>query len=121
MYDVEKIRKDFPVLTQVQNGKPLIYLDTAATAQKPTAVIDKLCVIYATYYANVHRGTYPISEKITTAFEQARQTVADFIHADSKEIVFPLPALFNKYVISNSLKGFPVSIAIFFSNSRSIF
>lgn len=89
MYDVEKIRKDFPVLTQVQNGKPLIYLDTAATAQKPKAVIDKICEIYATSYANVHRGDYLLAEKVTEEYENARASVQKFVGAKkTSEIVF---------------------------------
>ena len=89
MYDVEKIRKDFPVLTQVQNDKPLVYLDTAATAQKPKAVIDKICEIYTTSYANVHRGDYLLAEKVTEEYENARACVQKFVGAKkTSEIVF---------------------------------
>lgn len=89
MYDVEKIRKDFPILSQTQNGKPLVYLDTAATAQKPKAVIDKICEIYATSYANVHRGDYLLAEKVTEEYENARASVQKFVGAKkTSEIVF---------------------------------
>ena len=89
MYDIEKIRKDFPVLGQMQNGRPLVYLDTAATAQKPKSVIDKICEIYSTSYANVHRGDYLLAEKVTEEYENARICVQKFIGAKkSSEIVF---------------------------------
>lgn len=89
MYDVEKIRKDFPILSQTQNGKPLVYLDTAATAQKPKAVIDKICEIYATSYANVHRGDYLLAESVTEEYENARASVQKFVGAKkTSEIVF---------------------------------
>lgn len=89
MYDIEKIRKDFPVLGQMQNGRPLVYLDTAATAQKPKSVIDKICEIYSTSYANVHRGDYLLAEKVTEEYENARICVQKFIGAKkSNEIVF---------------------------------
>ena len=89
MYNVEEIRKDFPVLGQVQNNKPLVYLDTAATAQKPKAVIDKICEIYSTSYANVHRGDYLLAEKVTEEYENARASVQNFVGAKkTNEIVF---------------------------------
>lgn len=89
MYDIEKIRKDFPVLEQTQNGKSLVYLDTAATAQKPNAVIDKICEIYRTCYANVHRGDYLLAENVTEEYENARVCVQKFVGArKASEIVF---------------------------------
>lgn len=89
MFDVEKLRRDFPILSQLQNGKPLVYLDTAATAQKPNSVIDKICEIYRTSYANVHRGDYVLAEKVTAEYEQARASVQKFIGANkAEEIVF---------------------------------
>ena len=89
MYDVEKIRKDFPILSQIQNGKPLIYLDTAATAQKPECVIEKIGEIYRTSYANVHRGDYLLAESVTEEYESARDCVQKFINAKkTSEIVF---------------------------------
>lgn len=89
MYDVYQIRKDFPILEQKVNGKPVAFLDTAASAQKPAVVLDKMREIYTTAYANPHRGSYFFAEQITMAFEDARRTVQKFINAESaKEIVF---------------------------------
>ena len=89
MYDVYEIRKDFPVLSEKINGKPNIFLDSAASAQKPYAVINRLNDIYSRSYANVHRGIYRLSEEITAAYEVAREVVRDFINANSAdEIIF---------------------------------
>jgi len=89
MYDIYKVREDFPILNEQINGKPVVYLDTSASAQKPRQVLDKMAEIYRTAYANPHRGSYYFSEEITTEFENARQTVADFINArEKREIVF---------------------------------
>lgn len=89
MYDVEKIREDFPVFANSLNGKPIVYLDTAASAQKPQCVIDKIANIYAHSYANVHRGNYALAEMMTQEYEAARETVASFIGAaESSEVVF---------------------------------
>lgn len=88
-YDVEKIRSDFPVLNQQVHGKPLVYLDNAATSQKPQAVIDSLVHYYANDNANIHRGVHTLSERATLAYENARKTVQVFLNASSeKEIVF---------------------------------
>lgn len=89
MYDVYQIKKDFPLLWQEHNGKPLVYLDTSASAQKPYCVIEALDNIYTTAYANPHRGTYYLADRITELYENARETVRQFINAKSpKEIVF---------------------------------
>lgn len=89
MFDAYKVREDFPILQQIIDGKKNIYLDTAASAQKPKAVIDKIKQTYETEYANVHRGSYWLSEKITESYEHARKSVAQFINAQSvNEIVF---------------------------------
>ena len=89
MYDVYEIRKDFPVLSEKINGKPNIFLDSAASAQKPYAVINRLNDIYCRSYANVHRGIYRLSEEITAAYEEAREIVRGFINANSAdEIIF---------------------------------
>ncbi|MCK5295568.1 MAG: aminotransferase class V-fold PLP-dependent enzyme, partial [Alphaproteobacteria bacterium] len=88
-YDVESIRRDFPVLAQKVNGKPLVFLDNAASAQKPHQVIDAMKNVLENEYANVHRGLYSFSEKCTERFENARKKVQKFINADSEsEIVF---------------------------------
>lgn len=89
MFDVYEIRKQFPVLGRLINGKPNTFLDTGASAQKPQCVIDKMLKVYSEDYANVHRGSYLLSEEITLEYEKARRTVQKFINAKSdKEIVF---------------------------------
>lgn len=87
--DLERIRKDFPILDQVVNDEPLVYLDNAATTQKPQQVLDVLADYYQKDNANVHRGVHTLSERATARYEAARQKVADFIQAkSSKEILF---------------------------------
>ena len=87
--DVEKIRQDFPILHQEVNGKPLAYLDNAATSQKPTQVIEALDKYYKEDNANIHRGVHTLSERATIDYEQARGKVRSFINANSeKEIIF---------------------------------
>ena len=87
--DVEKIRKDFPILSQTVRGKPLIYLDNAATTQKPYSVIERVRKFDTEEYGTVRRGSYKLSENATQLFEQTRQKVADFMGAEKKgEIVF---------------------------------
>jgi len=87
--DVARIRADFPILARNVRGKPLVYLDNAATTQKPQAVIDRLVRYYSEENSNVHRGVHHLSEVATAAYESARTTVKKFIHArDEKEIVF---------------------------------
>ncbi|MGV2999340.1 cysteine desulfurase [Streptococcus suis] len=87
--DLERIRKDFSILDQVVNDEPLVYLDNAATTQKPQQVLDVLADYYQTDNANVHRGVHTLSERATARYEAARQKVADFIQAkSSKEILF---------------------------------
>src|SRR3989454_4152459 len=88
-YDVKRVRHDFPILKRVINGKPLAYLDSAATTQKPRDVIDELTRFYNEYNANVHRGVYKISEEATAAYEEARAKIARLINANSPtEIIF---------------------------------
>ena len=87
--NAEAVRADFPILSRRVNGKPLVYLDSAATSQKPAAVIDAMNDYYRRYNANPHRGVYAISEEATAAYEGARQRVARFINARSpKEVIF---------------------------------
>jgi len=84
-----KIRDDFPILNQKVYGKPLVYLDSAATSQKPRPVIDALIQYYQEYNANVHRGIYKIAEEATAKYEEARRKIAAFINAGRpEEIVF---------------------------------
>jgi len=88
-FDVCRIREDFPILRQTVHGKPLVYLDNAATTQKPRAVLDALMAYYSEENANVHRGVHLLSERATQAFGDARATVQRFINAASAhEIVF---------------------------------
>ena len=86
--DTEKIRKDFPILERNINGKPLIYLDSAATSQKPQPVLDAIMDYYSRHNANVHRGVHTLSGEATTMVEEARDKVASFIGAKREEIVF---------------------------------
>ena len=89
MYDVAEIRKDFPILERQVHGVPLVYLDNAATSQKPRAVIQALSDYYERYNANVHRGAHTLAIEATDAYEEARAKVARFINAPSPEnIVF---------------------------------
>ncbi len=88
-YDVEAIRRDFPILSRTVYGKPLVYLDNGASAQKPQAVIDAVTKAYTEEYANVHRGLHFLSNAATEAYEAARETVRRFINAGATdEIVF---------------------------------
>ncbi len=86
-YDVARIREDFPALAMLVYGKPLVYLDNAASAQKPRAVLDRIQHAYAHEYANVHRGLHYLANAATEAYEGARETVAKFINAPRKEEV----------------------------------
>jgi cysteine desulfurase / selenocysteine lyase len=87
--DAPRIRADFPIFEQLIHGKPLAFLDSAVTAQKPRQVLDAVRDFYETSYANVHRGVYTLSERATEAYEGARLKVAEFLNApSSREIVF---------------------------------
>ena len=87
--DVEAVRKDFPILNQIVNDEPLVYLDNAATTQKPTQVLEAIAAYYAKDNANVHRGVHTLAERATAAYEAARERVRSFIHAAStKEVLF---------------------------------
>jgi cysteine desulfurase/selenocysteine lyase len=87
--DAHALRADFPILAQEINGKPLAYLDSAVTAQKPRQMLDAMTNFYETSYANVHRGVYALAERATEAFEGSREKIARFVNAPtSREIVF---------------------------------
>lgn len=89
VFDVAKVRADFPIFKHRVNGKPLVYLDSAASAQKPKAVIDAMNRFYEDGYANIHRGVYELSEKATDLYEAARDKVRAFLNAkESREIIF---------------------------------
>lgn len=88
-WDVEKIRKDFPVLSQTVNGKPLVYLDNGASSQVPQAVIDRTSKYLAEEHSNIHRGVHYLSQHATTAYEAAREKIKRFINArEAKECIF---------------------------------
>jgi len=88
-FDVEKVRRDFPILNQRIHGKALVYLDNAATTQKPQAVIDAMVRSYAEDNANIHRGVHLLSERATRAYEEARGKIQKFLNArESREIIF---------------------------------
>ena len=87
--DIARIREEFPILRQQIHGKPLVYLDNAASLQKPQAVIDAISTCYSRYYANIHRGVHSLSERSTTAYEGAREKVRAFLNAASQqEVIF---------------------------------
>ena len=89
VFDVERVRADFPILQQQVNGRPLVYLDNAATAQKPQAVIDTLTRYYTTLNANIHRGVHSLSQAATEEYEGARGKIRRFIGArEDREIIF---------------------------------
>src|SRR2546422_11757814 len=88
-FDVQRIRRDFPILSTSVDGKPLVYLDNGATTQKPNAVIDRISRYYREENANIHRGVYRLSQVATEAYEDARRKVARFINArDEREVIF---------------------------------
>ncbi|MHC5003123.1 MAG: aminotransferase class V-fold PLP-dependent enzyme, partial [Planctomycetota bacterium] len=87
--DIERLRRDFPILQRTVYGKPLVYLDNAATTQRPQAVIDAVSECYRRFNANVHRGVHRLSQEATEAFERARDRFARWIGApDARECIF---------------------------------
>ena len=89
VFDVEQVRSDFPILSREVYSKPLVFLDSGASAQKPRAVIDCMSEVYESYYSNVHRGAHYLSQRATDAYEEARVVIANFMNAPSdKNIVF---------------------------------
>ena len=81
MFDVNNIRKDFPILSRTVNGKPLVYFDNAATSQTPNQVIDVIADYYRNYNANIHRGVHTLSQEATDAYEAARNTIKSHFNA----------------------------------------
>jgi cysteine desulfurase/selenocysteine lyase len=103
MLDIQTIRKDFPILHQTIQGKPLIYFDNAATSQKPQCVIDALNYYYQNINANIHRGIHTLAEKATVAFEDTREAVREFINAQSiEEIIFTKGTTESINLVANS-------------------
>ena len=106
MYNIDDIRGQFPILEQTVHGKPLVYLDNAATTQKPRCVIDTISELYCTTNANVHRGVHHLSQVATTAMENARETVRRFIGAKhSHEIIFTRGTTESINLVASSFSG----------------
>lgn len=103
LFDVEAVRRDFPILSRSVHGKPLVYLDTGASAQKPRTVLDAMRHAYEEEYANVHRGAYWLSERSTLAYENARSKVRTFLNAPSeREIILTRGATEAINLVANS-------------------
>ncbi|MBB5319998.1 aminotransferase class V-fold PLP-dependent enzyme [Marinobacter oulmenensis] len=103
-FDVQAIRRDFPILSQEVNGKPLVYLDNGASAQKPQAVLDAMDRYYREMHSNVHRGAHTLGDRATTAFEGARETVRRFLNAGStREIIWTRGTTEAINVVANGL------------------
>ena len=101
-FDVENIRKDFPILSKKINNKPLIYFDNAATSQTPTSVINSISNYYNNYNANIHRGVHSLSEEATQDFESARTKIKEHFNAgDTKEIIFTSGTTHSINVVAN--------------------
>ena len=108
-YDVEAIRRDFPILSRQVYGKPLVYLDNGASAQKPRAVLDTIQRTYDSEYANVHRGLHYLSNTATARFEEARETVRRFLNAPSPdEIIFTRNATEAINLVASSYGGMTI-------------
>ncbi len=104
--NISSIRNDFPILSQQVYGKPLVYLDNAATTQKPSQVINAMAEVYRIYNSNIHRGTHHLSNRCTEAFEESRKKVAAFINAPhSREVIFTKGATESINLLVNSLAG----------------
>ncbi|MAT37555.1 MAG: cysteine desulfurase [Acidimicrobiaceae bacterium] len=102
-FNVSVLKKDFPLLSREENGEPLIYLDSAATSQKPQKVLDVIDSYYREINANVHRGAYRLAEQATTAMEEAREKVSSFIKSDrSEEIIFTKNATESMNLVARS-------------------
>ncbi len=103
-FDVTEIRKEFPILSRKVNNKPLVYLDNAATTQKPQAVIDAIVDYYSNYNSNVHRGAHQLADEATRKFEGARDTTAEFLNASSRnEVIWTSGATESINIIASGL------------------
>ena len=101
--NIKKIRKDFPILTRKVHGKQLVYLDNAATTQKPQQVIDAVSDYYSNYNSNIHRGVHTLSEEATLAYEESHKKTADFINVNTDEIIFTKNATESLNLLAYSL------------------
>ena len=107
LFDIQQVRKDFPILDKTVNGKPLVYLDNAATTQKPLQAIDRISAYYKNENSNVHRGVHHLSQLATEAYESARKYIADYIHASTpKEIVFTRGTTESINLVANAFDKF---------------
>lgn len=115
--NIEKVREDFPIMKRKVNGKPLVYLDNAATSQKPKQVIGVMNEYYSEHNANIHRGVHRLSEESTQMFEDAHKKVSDFINADFEEVVFTkncteaINLVAYSYALANLKKGDEIIIS----------
>jgi cysteine desulfurase / selenocysteine lyase len=102
MFDVQKVRADFPILSQKVNGKPLVYFDNGATSQKPQVVIDAISKYYSEINANIHRGVHTLSQLATDAYETSRNTIQDHLNAKhNHEIIFTSGTTFGINLVAN--------------------
>jgi cysteine desulfurase/selenocysteine lyase len=109
IFSVHAVRRDFPILNETIHGKPLVYLDNAATTQKPQAVIDALVDYYSHYNSNVHRGIHTLSQRATDAHEEARRTVQRFLHAqDEREVIFTAGCTDSANLVASSFGAFAI-------------
>ena len=107
LFDIQQVRKDFPILNQTVNGKPLVYLDNAATTQKPVQVINRMVAYYENENSNVHRGVHHLSQLATEAYESSRKYIANYINAsDPKEIIFTRGTTESVNLVANAFDGF---------------
>ena len=105
-FDVEAVRRDFPILSQQVNGKPLIYLDNAASSQRPEAVLQAMDRYYREMHSNVHRGAHTLGDRATSAFESAREKVQKFLNApSSRQIIWTRGATEAINLVANGLAG----------------
>lgn len=126
MTDFDPIVQQFPLLGEIQDGKRLVYLDSGATSQRPQAVLDAVNDFYKKDNANPHRGVYQLAERATAAYEDARQVVADFLHARTEEVIFTrnasesLNLIAYSWGLSNLKKGDKVVVSIMEHHSNLI-
>ncbi|MDZ7613040.1 MAG: cysteine desulfurase [Flavobacteriaceae bacterium] len=107
MFDIQKIRRDFPILNRTVNGKPLIYFDNAATSQKPQQVIDAIVDFYSNHNANIHRGVHTLSQEATDLFENARKKIQLHFNAEkSHEIIFTSGTTHSINLVANGFAAF---------------
>ena len=107
MFDVQKVRADFPILSQKVNGKPLVYFDNGATSQKPQVVIDAISKYYSEINANIHRGVHTLSQLATDAYEVSRNTIQNHLNAKhNHEIIFTSGTTFGINLVANGFASF---------------